>query len=408
MMQSTTRGAAYPPPLMTSESGSFAQHTIVGRKPEIIRQVIADNGYPPEIVRALNELKDEIAADPIGPVREDAPDSDWWNRELSVHAGRTWLQVPWYFAETYFYRRLLEAVAYLQPGPWESRDPFGAQKRIQERTAIRDLAPEFAGLREVESTVEFEALLHSCLWGNRADLSNYTVAEQALGGLMAREERANIVIDHTNAVRGLLRTGLERVDFVNDNVGADLFFDLALADFLLVRGWVGRIVFRLKDRPFFVSDAMPRDALLMISLLRSGSDSPARDLGERLHGHLAANRLELTEHAYWTSSLMFLDMTMSLRGELADADLVVLKGDVNYRRLLDDRHWPHERRLEEITGYFPANYLVLRTLKGEIMVGLAPGQADSIAAQDPTWLINGKRGIIQLVSRQVEPTPKAA
>jgi hypothetical protein len=54
--------------------------------------------------------------------------------------------------------------------------------------------------------------------------------------------------------------------------------------------------------------------------------------------------------------------------------------------------------MEEIAAYFPAPFVTLRTLKGEIMVGLEPGQAEALAAQDPTWLINGKRGIIQLVS----------
>jgi hypothetical protein len=41
--------------------------------------------------------------------------------------------------------------------------------------------------------------------------------------------------------------------------------------------------------------------------------------------------------------------------------------------------------------------VALRTLKGEIMAGLQPGQAQALQAEDPTWLINGKRGIIQLV-----------
>jgi hypothetical protein len=84
---------------------------------------------------------------------------------------------------------------------------------------------------------------------------------------------------------------------------------------------------------------------------------------------------------------------------LGRSDLVILKGDVNYRRLLDDCHWPPTTRLEDVTGYFPASFLTLRTLKGEIMVGLEPGQAEALSAADPTWLINGKRGVIQLVIR---------
>jgi hypothetical protein len=46
------------------------------------------------------------------PLHEQAPDVAFWNRELAAYQGRTWLEVPWYFAEAYFYRRLLEAVRY--------------------------------------------------------------------------------------------------------------------------------------------------------------------------------------------------------------------------------------------------------------------------------------------------------
>jgi hypothetical protein len=53
--------------------------------------------------------------------------------------------------------------------------------------------------------------------------------------------------------------------------------------------------------------------------------------------------------------------------------------------------------MEKVCAYFPAPFVAVRTLKGEIMVGLQPGQADALQAEDPTWLINGKRGVIQLV-----------
>jgi len=395
---STCRDADLPPPLMTSEPGSFARFTIVERKPQIIRQVIEDNDYLPHIVQSLEAFSQEIASRPMHPLREQAPDVAFWNCELAAYHGRTWLEVPWYFAETYFYRRLLEAARYFQPGPWEGHDPFGKRKRQQEEAAVDRLAESWGQLADVEPGVVFEALLHSCLWGNRADLSNYTVAIQVRGGLAAREERRHILIDHTDEVRELLASSLRRVDFVNDNVGLELLFDLALADFLLVQGMVREVVFNLKDRPFFVSDAMPKDARATVALLRTAPDAAVRELGARLHEHLAAERLLLKYAPFWTSCLMFRQMPPSLRAELERSNLVILKGDVNYRRLLDDRHWPHITRLEEVADYFPMPFLVLRTLKGEIMVGLKPGQAEALAAEDPAWLINGKRGIIQLVA----------
>jgi hypothetical protein len=216
--------------------------------------------------------------------------------------------------------------------------------------------------------------------------------------LAAREERHKLLIDHTDAVKKLVMGGLRRVDFINDNVGSDLLFDIALADFLLVQGWAREVVFHLKDRPFFVSDASPADVRLTLTLLRDAPNSLVRAFGVRVGGHVAGGRLILQDNLFWTSYRMFCDFPPPLREDLSSAGLVILKGDVNYRRLLGDRHWPHTARLEDIAGYFPAPFLVLRPLKGEIMVGLQSGQAEALTAEDPDWLINGQRGILQFVS----------
>ena len=151
----------------------------------------------------------------------------------------------------------MEAVGYLQPGPLHGHDPFGKQKRQQEvgraGAARAGLGSSWPAL-PVET--RFEALLHSSLWGNRADLSNLTITEQAQAGLATRDERHLLLIDDTAAVHDRLAGGVQRVDFICDNVGLDSLFDLALADFLLGEGWTQQVVLHLKDRPFFVSDAM--------------------------------------------------------------------------------------------------------------------------------------------------------
>ncbi len=406
---------------MTSEPGSFARYTILERKPKIVQQVIENNDYPPDIVQALEALHEEIRSRPMQRLHERTPDAAFWNHRLAKYEGKTWLEVPWYFAEAVFYRRLLEAVRYFQPGPWEGHDPFGKQKREPEALAVAQLAQSWGQLAGVEPGMAFEILLHSCLWGNRADLSYHAVAAQARGGLVAGEERRHLLIDHTDAVRELLTSGLRRVTFVNDNAGMELLSDLALTDFLLPpsfpptggdeRGGVQEVVFHLKDRPFFVSDAMPKDVQSLVTLLQAAGDAAMQELGTRLHEHLATQRLIMKDgspsgssgQCFWTSPFMFREMPPRLRTQLQNSDLVILKGDANYRRLLDDRHWAHTTRLEDVTGYFPAPFLTLRTLKAEIMVGLQPGQAETLAAEDPEWLINGKRGIIQLVAGPEAP-----
>jgi len=388
----------FPEHLMTSEPGSFARKTIVERKPQIIRRMIADNDYPPEIVRALDAFVEEIASQTIQGITEDTTHTATWNQELDKYAGKTWLQVPWYFAETFFYRRLLEIVRYFQPGPLYLQDPFEKQKQEQEESAVTQVATVWDQLAAADPTVRFEALLHSCLWGNRVDLSNYTLTVKAHGGLDAREHRHNILIDHTEKVITLLSRGAHRVDFINDNAGIDLLSDVVLADYLIQKGLSQRIVFHLKDRPFFVSDAMPKDLLTTIALLRHAQHPALEALGSRLAGFVESERFVLDADPFWTSPDAFHQMPAALRSDIEKADLVILKGDVNYRRMLDDRHWPFDARLEELGAYFPKPFVMMRTLKGEIMVGLGPGQAEALSASDPTWLINGKRGVIHLVT----------
>jgi uncharacterized protein with ATP-grasp and redox domains len=387
-----------PPKLMTSDPGSFAQRTILERKPQIIRQVMDDNDYPPEVKAELESFRNEIASLPIKLLHEAASDSAFWNAELSAsYAGRNWLDVPWYFAETYFYRKLLEAVGYFQPGERQEKNPFEKQKRGQIDSDIQKLAAEWEQLSALEPEPRFEALLHSCLWGNRADLSNFTVKEKGRGGLTAHEERHLILIDHTEYIRELLVSGVPRVDFICDNVGSDLLFDLALTDFLLRQGWVKEIHLNLKNQPFFVSDAMPADVLLTIDWLQKAPGAEIQDWGRRLEKDLTTGNLVLEADPFWTTYLMFRQMPEQLRRGLAHSALVLIKGDVNYRRLLDDRAWPHTTRMEDVCSYFPTSFVALRTLKGEIMVGLDSGQSEALQAEDPTWMINGKRGVIQLV-----------
>jgi hypothetical protein len=378
---------------MTSDPGSFARATIVERKPQIVGQVLGDNDYPAEIVAELNAFRHELAGQPVKPLPGHAPEADLWNEALAAFPGNTWLELPWYLAEAYFYRRLLEILGYFQPGPWQGRDPFAPQKRIQERAAVTWLEGHWAELMGVETEVRFEALLHSCLWGNRADLSNHGVRAQVRGGLATHDEQEMLLVDHTRAVAELLSPGVSRVTFINDNDGFELLFDLALAEFLLSQKWVEETVFHLKERPLFVSDAMPQDVREILTLLEG------HPLGQRLSKHQKGGRFVLRTHPFWTGCLMFRHMPPDLVADLAEADLVILKGDANYRRLLDDSHWPHTARMEDIVGYFPAPLLALRTLKSEIMVGLAPGEPEALSAQDPDWLINGKRGIIQLVEK---------
>jgi uncharacterized protein with ATP-grasp and redox domains len=386
--------SGYPPPLMTSEPGSFARKTIVERKPQILREVGAAYRYPVEIEAGLRAYADEIAALPVAPLREEAPDVGLWNAAWAAFEGRTWLELPWYFAESFFYRRLMETVRYYQPGSWRDLDPFAPQKAGELDRAL----PRFASLPErphADPQTAFAIMLRDALWGNRADLSNRTISARAEEGLAdAGAER--LLIDDTSRIwQHLSERAPAQVDIVTDNSGLELLLDLRLAD-ALVRWGLARVRFHLKHMPFFVSDAMVRDLAHTLATLEESAGASAA-LASRVRAAIEDGRIVLCDDPFWSTCLTYHELPPQIEQELAGAELVLFKGDVNYRRLLDDRHWPYTAHLAEIAGHMPSPFAALRTLKGELIVDLEPGQAESLAAADPTWMIDGQRGVIQFI-----------
>jgi hypothetical protein len=148
-----------------------------------------------------------------------------------------------------------------------------------------------------------------------------------------------------------------------------------------------------KHAPMFVSDATAAD--VMESL-----DGALYASGKELAEAPSSGRLAINDHWFWNGPCFFRRLPDELQAELTACDLVLIKGDANYRRLVEDRHWPAESRLDELTDWFPAPLCVIRTLKSQLIVDLDRTRCARLAAADPDWLVNGRRGLIQLSSFQ--------
>jgi uncharacterized protein with ATP-grasp and redox domains len=274
-------------------------------------------------------------------------------------------------------------------------DPFGPKKATE---LVPEAAPDAAkALLEIlpeEPKARFEMLVHASLWGNRSDLS-YEVAARLGRPTGAREERTNLLADDTLALWDFLQTRrCRRLAVLADNAGTELLMDLLLVDFLLGQDLAAEVYLHLKPCPFFVSDAMFQDVFAGLEALE-GTDGATWGLVRRLRANLASGRLRLFTHWHYGTSLFYFQLPEELRAILSGMDLVVVKGDASYRRLLGDAHWPPTTSFAQATCYFPAPLVALRTLKAEIIVGLRSGEAERLQTEDPAWLVNGKRGVVQ-------------
>jgi hypothetical protein len=351
--------------------------------PAIGRRVLEENQLAPAAAGAVAALVGELPHGAVRPLQDPgAPDLELWEAYVAPYVGQSWLDVPWFFAEAYFYRRVLEATGYFQPGPGREADPYAYQKRLGlEQTAL-------GGPRAPGPLLAPEDALLGALWGNQADLSVWPAGESGPVG-------AHLLADDTPAALALLERLAARrsaVAIILDNAGTELVHDLALADALLGQGFP--VTLHAKAHPIFVSDALESDIHTALAWL--AAQPQGAPLAGRLRAALAEGRLTLRSDWYWTSPLAGWELPRPLFEELAAAGLLISKGDANYRRWLGDRWWPHDTPLSGVLAYRPGPLLLLRTSKSEVVAGLSPARVTEAAAQDPDWQMSGRWGLIQL------------
>jgi len=390
------------------EPESWAFRAITIRFVTYIQQILKENHFSDVIVKKLQALETDI---PVAPIRflhdPGAPDEAEWNDFIAPYEGMNWLQPPWFFTEHYFYRRIMEASGYFQAGESAEFDPFEISKRRGLELGIKPIEEMATRLNgwlgsDLSKAEILKSLFYLDLWGNQADYSLWPADAQA-------EEKPDhsessdvneylLVDDSSRMLEHLLEAKTGRVDFLIDNAGMELAGDLVLADYLLLSGIAGQVRFHLKVHPTFVSDALPKDVGATVSVFGASDSMSVRNLGERLDVHLKEERLQLHSDFFWNSPLAGWEMPKRLVEEISESNMVISKGDANYRRLIGDRHWPFTTPFADIVAYFPAPLVALRTLKSELACGLNSGEVEMLSSKDPDWLVNGRWGIIQFYS----------
>ena len=107
-------------------------------------------------------------------------------------------------------------------------------------------------------------------------------------------------------------------------------------------------------------------------------------------------RLHVRAHAFSCAPLPYRDMPEDLAEDFATACLTIMKGDLNYRRLVGDRYWPATTPFEAVTAYFPGPVVALRTLKSDVVVGLEQDTVTTLDDSGLEWRTSGTHALVQL------------
>lgn len=382
-----------PPVILIGEPGSFPWSVFHRRHPRLIRQVIDALPYGPAERQRLDRLLVESTTGVLRPLHESAHDHEQWQmwggRDLF---GLPWGQAPFLWAESYFYRRLLDATGYFSPGAWRGIDPFAPMKTAELAGPAVDGELDALGhLSALSEEERAQTLLRSALWGNRADLGFKITAVDD------DSRPAEVLADDSRLLWAELdAASAPRICFVADNAARELLPDLVLIDHLLVSGRAAEVVLYVKPYPYYVSDATMADVLAVIERLRTASEPVALQIGRRLWQAMRSGTVAVRTHPFFCAPLPFHDMPAELRAEFSEAAMTILKGDLNYRRLVGDRFWPATTPFAEVAAHFPSPVTALRTLKSDVAVGLDAATVAKLDAGGDSWRTSGKHAVIQV------------
>ena len=381
-------------PINGTEENSFARFTIQNRLPKILQQIVENNHFDSQISTGLLSLIDHILYEKIQHLLTNGEDIAQWEKWTEPYLGRSWFEVPFYFAETYFYRLILDKINYFK----NRMDPFLKVKKddIKENNSqfseiASNLHQFYHKEQEKDSIIKF--LLQLSLWGNKSDLSQLKLDRKSGNEMI----NSYTIMDDTPTMSYLFSKPLERVDIILDNSGLELFTDLVLADQLISQHLVKRVILHAKAYPTFVSDATREDIHHLLDYLKYNGSLYLQKFVEHVEALIESKAISIEANDFWNSPLYYYEWPNELKIEFERSSLIIFKGDANYRRIFGDRVIPTDTGIEKLNHYLLTRSLAIRILKSEIMVGLHKDVVVSLNRTDESWMSNGRYGIFQRI-----------
>lgn len=316
---------------------------------------------------------------------------------------------PFFEAEVLFYHALLAQKEYFS----NKNDFFASGKKFSIINGNEDFIQHLKSLfskkdREKEFGKDnekkyFKKSLLYCLSANTSDLSQLNSKDR----FDFRTNDITVLCDDSESVYEFLKTlGTEkekhkRFDIICDNCGKELFSDLFLACYFLYLGLANEVVFHVKKYPFFVSDATENDfGFLLQSILTKDKDI------EECRDYLNSGKIKVETNDFWTSPKTFNELEKEdsdLYKELTKSSLIIVKGDLNYRRLVEDKNWNYDESFIKLTENVFGNVPILapRVIKSDVLVGvssamyhLAKSTESANSSIENSFKANGKWAVI--------------
>ncbi|XP_023211734.1 protein-glutamate O-methyltransferase-like [Centruroides sculpturatus] len=427
-----------PERLTAKDPTSFAYVTTKDRLPVILTQVVdylcqekneIAKKYGEEsreelkqIIGYLSKLRYEIQTNKqLIMLQTNENDAQIWNEYLSKEMLRLnrppqWFEDEWLYTENYMYRKIREA--FELSDRLNNFDPFCKKKERALWGSMDVIVMTMEYLHHIINNINkneikaikahFATFLKLSLWSNRCDLSISAGKENVQKDCLIKqleELNKNILVNDIDKLWEYINKTAQNsnicLDIILDNVGFELICDLCLLEFLTATKLIDKARIYVKMIPWYVSDTMEKDIYWTLNELGQVQNEKVCTLVDRYNKRLKCGEWKIEKEQFWTLPYDFSEMKIvdkALYQKLSDADIILFKGDLNYRKLVGDRKWPTTTPFHiALNNFLPSTLCALRTLKADVVTGLASGQAEKLQNFQSDWMISGEYAVIQCV-----------
>ncbi|MEM8637548.1 MAG: ARMT1-like domain-containing protein [Cyanobacteria bacterium P01_G01_bin.54] len=377
-----------PAPIQRVHGQGFVDYTITRRLPKILLDIKAELETQGTFDAAQVMLQSILDEDPIN-LEHFARPTDYWQTYLSTLKGLTWGDLPFFDLEFLFYHGLNSIVSYFDKGI----DVFYTTRKRALAEAIPALDSALVGRPERSERELLYATIRGSLLANEADYSQLVTSRNS----SKRWAERLLLDDSEQFVSSLVQapSGMA-LHLIADNAGHELCWDLVMVATLL-RQFAGiHVTIHVKPWPMFVSDALAVDIEETLEQFLDHRRSPAlQSIGQRLRQALEVGQCQVCAEADWGEPRHFNALDKRLGTRLSHAVGVIVKGDLNYRRLVRDLQWPVDTPTDVATVGVPFRVIALRVLKSDALVGLELPIANRAARKIENWKTAGHFAVIQ-------------
>ena len=322
--------------------------------------------------------------------------------------------IPFLDAEFYFYFYVL--LKFIEKEKFQNSkdyDPYNKKKEKfyndeNTKSNLRDVLSTLTNnFKDAISNKCSRWLLHSCVNANSSDLSQLNVNNKL--------KQVKLAINESEKFDDYINTIQEDggvVHYIVDNSGIELISDILLGLFLLHKTGITEINYHVKKLPIFVGDTTINNgygiddvepAINFINEEKILGEQKITKTDTHTYTYKVdetnTKKLNFTAEDAWHQPIEFKNSTEFENWKSDDnVKLIVLKGDMNYRRLVGDRIYDLGDEIKKKIEYINNKpILILRSFKSNVILDV---KAEKQKRWKPNWRTCGEFGMIQFVNNK--------